>query len=689
VRFGQDVDRLTQFFGTFNFLLGIGSFVLQLLVTGRLLRTVGLTATILALPLALATGNVLILLVPAFWPVLLTNAFDQGLRFSVDKASYELLYLPIQPGRRVPVKNAIDIVVNRTADAVGGLLLGLTTRGFLVLPGLGFGVRGTAALNVCALGVWLGLSWKLRREYVRTIQDSIHRHRIDTERGAAAVTERAAADVLRAKLHAADPSEIRYALDLIDGQRTRKWHPALRELLSHPDADIRRRALAILSAGGDPEIADRARGLLRDADIGVRTEALLYLSREAGIDPLRQIQELGDFEDFSIRAGSAAFLAAPGPRQNLEAARLMLEAMASSEGPTGARDRAEAARVIGTIAEPDLYPLLPPLIADDAVLVAREAIRAASRSPSKEFVEPLILALGRAELVDDAADALARFGGEVVPALARTLGDGRVAAEVRREVPAVLLRIGGAEAEQALVSSLLQSDGTVRHRVIATLNKLRAARPDIRVDPNVVELLLAAEIAGHYRSYQVLGPLQAQLKDGDAVLEALRHSMEQELERIFRLMALLFPQAGLHDAYVGVRSSNQIVRANALEFLDNVLKPELRHVLVPVLDSHVTVGERIALADRLVGAPLESAQQAVATLLASDDPWLRSCAIQAVGTLQLRDLAPELQRYESSSDPLVRQSVVAARARLAHEERTMLEPQLPAPAALDTGVGAG
>ena len=43
-----------------------------------------------------------------------------------------------------------------------------------------------------------------------------------------------------------------------------------------------------------------------------------------GVDPLSQIQELGDFEDFSIRAGMAAFLASPGPSQNLEAARALL-----------------------------------------------------------------------------------------------------------------------------------------------------------------------------------------------------------------------------------------------------------------------------------------------------------------------------------------------------------------------------
>ena len=187
---------------------------------------------------------------------------------------------------------------------------------------------------------------------------------------------------------------------------------------------------------------------------------------------------------------------------------------------------------------------------------------------------------------------------------------------MRRELPSVLLRIGTAEAEQALVASLLESDGTIRHRIIASLNKLRAVRPDIRIDR---DRRRAAARRGDRRPLPVVSGARAAARRSSRRTtrssQALRHSMEQELERIFRLMALLFPQAGLHDAYVGVRSSNPTVRANALEFLDNVLKPELRHVLVPLLDSQVTVEERIEIANRLVGAPLETPQQAVATLL--------------------------------------------------------------------------
>ena len=686
-RFKGDADALTEFFGTFNFVLGSCSFLVQLLATGRALRAFGLAVTILTLPLALGFGTALILLIPSFWSVLITNGLDHGLRFSVDRPTYELLYLPLAPGQRVHFKNAIDIVVNRIADAVGAVMFGVATIGFVVLPGYGLGLRGTATINVVMIAAWIGVSWRLRREYVRTIHESIHRHRLDTERSTRTTIERSAADALRAKLAADDPGEVRYALDLLELQQTRSWLPVLRDLLHHPAADIRRRTLALLSSAGDRQIADEAARLLRDPDLAVRTEALLYLARELGTDPLAQIQELGDFDDFSIRAGMAAFLASPGRTRNLEAARAILEGMVRSAGPSGVRDRTEAARLMALVPGEflDLFALL---LADQDEEVARQAVRSARVVAREELAGPLIAALGRAELVDDAADALARLGDPVIPEIARRLRDEQEDLDIRRELPSVLVRIGSADAELVLVDSLLHVDTTLRHRVIASLNKLRVVRPEIRIDPGAVEVLVAAEIAGHYRSYQVLGPLRRQLKDDDPVLAAMRHAMEQELERIFRLLNLIYRQDGLHDAYVGLRASNPAIRANALEFLDNVLRPELRPLLVPLLDAQVTIDERIEMADRLVGAPVETAEQAIGTLLASEDSWLRSCAVYAVGTLQLHGLAEELGRFDDSGDEVLRERVRSARRRLAGQPQPA-GPHQPAPPDLGPGVGAG
>jgi AAA family ATP:ADP antiporter len=686
-RFGGNADDLTEFFGIFNVTLGIFSFLVQILATGRLLRNFGVAVTLLVLPMSLAAGDALIFLFPAFWSVLLTNAFDQGLRFSVDKATHELLYLPIAVADRARVKNAIEIVLSGVADAFGAVCLGLITLGFFVLPGLGLDLRGIAALNACLLGGWIAVAWRLRGGYVRTIHESIHRHRIDSERLPPGGVDLSAAAVLTGKLGASDPTEVRYALSLIEGQQSRTWHPALRGLLTNGDPEIRRRALALLSAGGDKEIADQAALMLRDPDIGVRTEALLYLSREVGLDPLRQIEQLGDVEGFSIRAGTVAFLAAPGPAHNLEAARLMLDAMVKNHGADGERDRIEAARLLGVVPE-GMFDLLGQLIEDDDPDVARQAIRTARSAAREELLPSLLVALGRSELTDDAAGALAKLGNAIVPELNEALASADVPMDTRREIPSVLLRIGTPEAEAVLVDGLLQADGTLRHRVIASLNKLRVLHPDVRVDSGVIEVLLAAEIAGHYRSYQVMGPLRARLKDDDAVLDAMRHAMEQELERIFRLMALLFPATGLHDAYVGVRSSNPIVRANALEFLDTTLKPELRQVLVPLLDSTVTTEERVALADRFVGAPLETPEQAVATMLESEDVWLRSCGIYAIGALRLPGFDSALTRFEGSNDAVLREAARSSRARLVGQRRGV-QTQAPVPSDMNLGVGAG
>lgn len=682
-RFAGDGDKLTAFFGTFNFALGAISFVLQLLLVGPALRRFGLAITILVLPVALGTGSTLILLAPGFWTVMLTNGLDQGFRFSLDKATYELLYLPLAPAQRAQIKAAIDIVVSRVADAAGAVVLGVATNGFLMLGGWGLGLRGTAAVNLGFIGAWLIVASRLRTEYVRTIESSIHRHRVASEQVAAGSLDRSAANALTEKLESASATDVKYALDLLETQALSGLEQPLRRLLSHADPDIRRRALAMLSAARDTSISRRATELLRDPDLGVRTEALLYVTREMRVDPLSQLEELGDFEDFSIRAGMAAFLASPGPSQNLDAARVILTAMAQSYEDLGLRDRLQAARVLSLV--PGLFTdLLLPLIRDPEVAVARQAIAAASVVMREEVVAGLADALARPELSADAAVRLARYGDALVPELARRLHAVATPVAVKRELPQVLVRIGTPAAMEVLLEGLLQADVTLRHRVIASLNKLRDMHPEVRIDEQLVELVLAAEIAGHYRSYQLLDPLRARVKGEDAVLDAMHQSMEQELERIFRLMGLLVRGPGFHDAYVGIRSTNPTVRDNALEFLETVLKPELRRLLLPLLDSQVTIDERISIANHIVGAPVETAEQAIATLLASEDSWLRSCAVYAVGALRLHTLEPDLQRLAEAADPTLREEVHVALQRLSGEPDTT---QTTVPAGMASGVG--
>jgi AAA family ATP:ADP antiporter len=665
-QFAGDADRLTVFFGRFNFWLGVVAFVLQLFLTGPALRNFGITFTILLLPLALGFGSALIILWPSLWSVMLTNGFDQGLRFSVDKATFELLYVPVDARVKNSVKAAIDLVINRVADGVGGVLLGLATQGFslvmFTLPGAGLGIRGIAACSLVGIGAWMIVANALRQGYVAQIRDSIHQNRLETERATTAL-DRSALDVLNAKIRSGDPSDVLYALELFSAQHRGALHPVARGLITHPEPRVRCRAVEILDEAGDRGSARQIEGLLRDPDLETRTAALLFLAHHAGIDPLQRIRELGNFEDFSIQAATIAFLSRPGDSQNLEAARVFLEAMRDEPGDGGRRPRLEAARLLGRL--PNAFPdVLDALLLDSNPEVAREAIVSAGRLRAGHLTPALVRSMAQPALREAAADALATIGRDAVRPLTDALMDTTIPVDARCDIPLVLARIGTPDAQDALMTCLLQVDVSLRFRVIQGLNRLRELHPDMPIDRQSVEMVLGAEIMGHYRSYQVLGTVKDAFDGDDPVLAGLKESMQQEKERIFRLMGLLWPEFDLKSVWVGLQSESGAIRANALELLDSELSPELRRLVVPLFDRQVSVAERIRIANRVVGAEVESREEAVATLLASEDNWLKACGAYAVGQLRLVRLSEELAKLVDSPDPLIRETVRAALARL-------------------------
>jgi ATP:ADP antiporter, AAA family len=692
MRFTRDADRLTEFFGAFNFYLGIIAFLVQVFFTGPALRRFGIGFAIIVLPLSLGAGSFLILLAPVLWTVLLTNALDQTLRFSIDKAGFELLYLPIAPAVRAHVKAAIDVIVNRGADAVGGLLLGMATQGFDLLlfrlPSAGLGLRGLAALNLGLIAVWVAVALALRREYVATIAESIQQHRLDAEAEAATALDRSTADLVLAKLSSKNSDEILYALALLEMQQEQVTYPEVRRLLDHPLAAVRRRSLAFLTAAGDGYVRSRVEALLQDPDLETRTEALLYLVYHAGIDPLERLRELGDFRDFSIRAGMVAFLARSGPRQNVDAARLLLDAMVGESGPAGQRTRLEAARLMSVL--DDFQDQFARLVRDPDPEVARAAVKAVGQQRRLNLASDVLSRLGDSAVGMDAADALGLLGDAVLDQLRASLYDANAPMEIRRAIPGVLVRIGTNAAQALLMESLLQSDNALRFRILSSLNKLRQQRPDMPLDAQIVESVLAAEIMGHYRSYQILGSLGDALDAQHPAALALRQSIDMEVERIFRLLGLLFPRLDLHSAYFGLQSANPAVRANALEFLDNVLRPQLRALLVPLLDFQITLRERVALANEVLGSPVENAEEAVAALLASQDPWLQASAAYTIGVLGLSGHAARLEAWATSPDHLLRDTAREALQRLREqpvEPERVPEPEVPPWETSGIGIG--
>lgn len=655
-QFSVNQDAMAIFFGDFYFYAGLLALLFQLLLTTRLLRRFGIGPILFVLPLVVLAGSAGLIVWGTVAAALFLKGGDQVLRYSIDRSTIELLYLPLPNRVKMRAKWLIDTVVWRLGDGLGGVVVLIFAAQLRWTP------RQISWIAIPLVLVWMAAVYVAGKQYFVVLQETISQHRLDSEQATLAL-DRSTTDLFSKNILASDPAEVLYALSLFEVERKRVAHPVIRGLLNHPAPEVRQKAISVLSAVGDKAVLPSIEGLLRDPDQNVRTEAMLYLVYHANVDPLTLLAEIGDYADFSVRSAIAAYLARPGEAQNIETARHILTAMSRESDVNGQRTRQELARLLGEL--PDCFdPLLPTLLADPAPLVVREAIRSAGALQKVSLAERLLELLRHPEFTSDAAQALAQFGDPVIALLSQHLGDPASGMDLRRGIPLILVRIGTPAAAQAVLDNLLERDTGLRFQIISALNKIHQLHPEIQLDTPLLETVLAAEVMGHYRSYQIQQALGLTSDPHEPVRHALQESIQQELERIFRLLGLLYPHLDLHSVYFGLQSNNATVYDNALEFLEDALKSQLRAVLVPLLDGKVSPKQRAAIAERLVRSRVESREQAVAELVASDDPWLKSCGAYAIGTFAIRSLDVELKQCLEHPDQLVRETARAACLRL-------------------------
>jgi AAA family ATP:ADP antiporter len=589
-----DKDALASFFGEVMFYTGVLSLLAQILLTSRVLRRFGIGVALLILPVALVVGSVGVLISSSIIAAQLLRASDKVFRYSLDKSSMELLYLPIPGDVKLQAKSFLDTVVWRFGDGLAGFTV------LIFANVLAFSVREVAWVNLVFLTAWIAVALIAKRQYIATLSSNMQELELDPQRNSAPVLDALTTNMFVVKLSSKDDNEILSALNLFEMGHEHGAHSAVHQLLEHPSADVRKRAISVLTSSGDKSARALVAPLLQDKSLEVRTEALLYMMRNHHFDPLHHIQELSDFADYTLRSATVAFLSRPGESENLVAARFFMDTMVNEQGPEGRRARLEAARLIGSL--PDHFTeQLGRLLKDSDAEVVRHAIRAAGLLGKREFAPLLIRQLSDPRLREDAAYALLHFENSVIDLLCDCLADASAPIEVRRAIPQILVAIGTPEAMRILADNVVEADNVLRYRIIASLNKLADLNLRVEIDSEAIETVLVAEIMGHYRSYQILASTNGEPAN------ALRESISEELERIFRLMKLLSPEHDLRGAYMGLQSKDPVLHANALEFLDNALNPQLRSLLVPLIDSDVSETERARLAERVLRIKMHSA----------------------------------------------------------------------------------
>src|SRR5688500_15261391 len=180
-----NTDDLAMFFGTFNMIAGLMSLMLQLLLTGRVLRTLGVGPALFIVPTAMLLGSTGVLVLGSIVAAAALKASDQVLRYSIDKATVELLYLPVPSAHTFRVKSFIDTVVYRAGDAAGGVLV------LLFAAVLGWSAAQVSIVGIVLVSAWMVAAFVARQQYVENLRESIHQHRVDYEHASLPVMKRA------------------------------------------------------------------------------------------------------------------------------------------------------------------------------------------------------------------------------------------------------------------------------------------------------------------------------------------------------------------------------------------------------------------------------------------------------------------------------------------------------------------
>ena len=68
----------------------------------------------------------------------------------------------------------------------------------------------------------------------------------------------------------------------------------------------------------------------------------------------------------------------------------------------------------------------------------------------------------------------------------------------------------------------------------------------------------------------------------------LEHRLDENLERIFKLLELKYPPEEIETVYKNIKSDKSDLRVNAIEFLDNLLEVNLKKVLIPIIETLLT-----------------------------------------------------------------------------------------------------
>ncbi len=662
VQFNQIVDEAfpstdakTAFFAQFFASLSAFAFVFQLLVTPRVLRRWGVASALMFLPLSMALGSFAILLVPGLLAGVLVKFGDGAFRHSIHKSAAEILYLPIPAHIKRRAKVFLDTTVDNLATGVGAVLV------LIALKLFGMPYQHLSYLTLGLIVLWFALSARSRRAYVDSFRQALERREIDLGDYTVDITEAAAMESIVKLLESPSERRLVYGLDMLSGVVAAPLVDPVSALLGHSSAEVRRRAIEVLQNQESAALPlAQIEALQLDEDLQVRVEALYCMCLHGDGDRSARLHAALVHSDLRMRQAAVGCIAGYGTDEehDLIDGSFVRQLFADAEGDI--QVRVQAARLVGTLVDSDrpyLQETIRQLMEMPDPPVVLETIQSLGQLRDPQHITWLLDRLDDRKFRRVAREALARFGIQVLPVLRDRLAAVELDTPTRMRAARVLAEIVEQETVDVLLEQLERVEPQLQYGIIKSLNKLRNKSAALQFADEEVDKALRQSAKTYADHLQILSLYES--VDDTAPKRLLTRSLaekrDQQVERMFRLLALRHPPKDMLNAYMGFVSGERSTRASALEFLENVLDRATKELLMPLLEM-TSVVAAISHGQRTFGSSFSNVEEALEFLLSDRDPWLRACATFSLGSDSSERYKDHVRRLAEDRHIIVREA---------------------------------
>jgi AAA family ATP:ADP antiporter len=648
---GRDAtDALTAFLGQVQLYTSVLGFVIQVWLTSYIQRNLGIGFALMILPVSLGATGVVMLLNAALWAPSLARVLDTSLRYSVDKTTREVLFLPLPTDIKYQAKPFVDVTVDRMGKAASALLSMVLIADW----GFDFNWQQMSYASLVLTALWIFTAFKAKRGYLLAFRTSIEQQGVAPAEVRISAADLSTVETLVEQLADPDEKRVLYAIDLLE--TLEKRHLVTPLLLSHESAGVRSKALEVMAAQ-PPDWGrrwqEKIERLMGDADPMVRVAAMNALAHVCGQCAPDLVRPHLDDENPRVVATAASALA-QGDEADRAVAEATLTRLVEDLSDAGAEGRRTAASALAALDSTRFHRLLVPLLGDPDPTVVEEALRSARQLPgARTLVVPGLVSLLRdRRLKQHAREVLVGYGEDVVPLLAFFLRDEEEEMWVRRHIPATLARIPSQPTVDVLTAALAaERDGFLRYKVLEALDRVKRDRPDLRYDLKPVEALVLRE-ARRYLLYLSLRHNVCDLDPlaRDTLLDrALADKMTRLINRVWLLLGLLHTRSDIAAARFAIERGDARARSSATEYLDNLLGGPARKIVLPLFEEPLAA-DRVRHANAVLGTRTRGTAETMLSLVHDEDQVVAAAAIHLVAERRMPSFVDDLEHILAHRD---------------------------------------